>query len=108
MVSQQPHSTQRFHCGLSFCPQGGALDFTTHHKKKANEYNKHYICFACGTHELIIYDKTYQIAQGGIQTAYEKLLEGVLRFEVHCNRDYIRTIEKKQTSELDTRRYYLF
>jgi len=31
MVSSQLHSTQRFHCGLSVCPQGGALDFTIRH-----------------------------------------------------------------------------
>lgn len=66
-------------------------------KKKANQYNKHYLCFSCGTHELIIYDKTYQINQGGIKTAYEKLPEGVLRYEVHCEREYIRNIETKES-----------
>lgn len=71
-------------------------------KKKVNQYNKHYICFSCGTHELIMYDKTYQIEQEDIKTAYEELTEGVLRFEVHCKREYIRNVEKKLSSELDT------
>lgn len=71
-------------------------------KKKVNQYNKHYIRFSCGTHELIIYDKTYQIEHEGIKTAYEKLPESVLRFEVQCERDYILNIEKKSSSELKT------
>lgn len=70
-------------------------------KKKANRYNKHYLRFSCGTHELIIYDKTYQIREGNLIFAYEKLREGVLRFEVHCKRAYIQKIEKK-AGELDT------
>lgn len=64
-------------------------------KKVANRYNKHYLRFTCGTHELVIYDKTYQIENGGMAVSYEKLPEGVLRFEIHCERDYIRAFEKK-------------
>lgn len=64
-------------------------------KKKANQYNKHYMRFSCGTHELIIYDKTYQVRDGKLITDYEKLPEGVLRYEVHCERAYIKKIEKK-------------
>ena len=73
-------------------------------KKKANRYNKHYLRFRCGTHELIIYDKVYQIRNGNLIVAYEKLPEGVLRFEVHCERPYIKRIEKRAgTSDiLDT------
>lgn len=63
-------------------------------KKKANRYNKHYLRFCCGTHELIIYDKTYQIRNGNLIIAYEDLPKGVLRFEVHCERPYIKRIEK--------------
>jgi len=63
-------------------------------KKKANRYNKHYLRLCCGTHELVIYDKTYQIRNGNLVVAYEKLPEGVLRFEVHCEREYIRQTEK--------------
>lgn len=70
-------------------------------KKKANRYNKHYLRFSCGTHELIIYDKTYEIREGNLVLAYEKLQEGVLRFEVHCEREYMRKIEKK-AGDLDT------
>ena len=73
-------------------------------KKKANQYNKHYLRFHCGTHELIIYDKTYQIQENGLVSAYEDLPKGVLRFEVHCERAYLRKIEKNagdlNTSEL--------
>lgn len=64
-------------------------------KKKANRYNKHYLRFSCGTHELVIYDKTYQVRNGELVVAYEKLPEGVLRFEVHCERAYIRELEKE-------------
>lgn len=63
-------------------------------KKKANRYNKHYLRFHCGTHELVIYDKTYQVKNGNLVVAYEKLPEGVLRFEVRCERSYIRQVEK--------------
>jgi len=67
-------------------------------KKKANRYNKRYLRFCCGTHELVIYDKTYQIRDGNLIVAYEKLPEGVLRFEVHCERAYIQKVEKKSGS----------
>ena len=70
-------------------------------KKKANRYNKHYLRFGCGTHELVIYDKTYQMQEKDLVISYEKLPEGVLRFEVHCGRQYLRNIEKK-SGEPDT------
>ena len=72
-------------------------------KKKANRYNKHYLRFHCGTHELVIYDKTYQMQENGIVAAYEKLPEGLLRFEVHCEREYLRRIEK-ESGKPDTKR----
>lgn len=68
-------------------------------KKKANRYNKHYLRFTCGTHELAIYDKTYQVRNENLAIAYEKLPEGVLRFEVHCGRPYIQRIEDKSTEK---------
>ena len=64
-------------------------------KKKANNYNKHYIRLNCGTHELVIYDKTYQMTQNGLVIAYESLPDGVLRFEVQYQREKLRQIEKK-------------
>ena len=64
-------------------------------KKKANRYNKHYLRFHCGTHELVIYDKTYQMRDNGLVVGYENLPEGVLRFEVHCERAYLREVEKE-------------
>lgn len=33
--------------------------YTHPDKKKANQYNKHYIRFACGSQELVIYDNVY-------------------------------------------------
>lgn len=68
-------------------------------KKKTNRYNKHYLRFCCGTHELVIYDKTYQVRDGNLIIGYEKLPEGVLRYEVHCERAYIKQIEKKSNTE---------
>ena len=62
-------------------------------KKKATQYNKHYLRFHCGMLDLIIYDKTYQVQECGLVISYEKLPEGVLRFEVHCERDYVRELE---------------
>lgn len=70
-------------------------------RKKKNRYNKHYLRFSCGTHELVIYDKTYQLREGNLIVGYQGLPEGVLRFEVHCEREYIRKIEKKE-DDLDT------
>lgn len=70
-------------------------------KKEVNKDNKHYLRFCCGTHELVIYDKTYQIREKGLVVDHENLPNGVLRFEVHCEREYIRKIQKKD-DELDT------
>ena len=68
-------------------------------KTRANKYNKHYLRFACGTHELVIYDKTYHLVESGLAVDYQSLPEGVLRIEMHCGRDYIRTLQKKQSIE---------
>lgn len=70
-------------------------------KKKANRYNKHYLRFVCKTHELVIYDKTYQMQECGLVVSYEKLPESVLRFEVHCKREYLRKAEKN-SGQTDT------
>ena len=64
-------------------------------KKKANKYNKHYIKFQCGTHSLVIYDKTYQATEQGLRVDYEDLSGGVLRFEVQYQRPVLRGLEKK-------------
>ena len=71
-------------------------------KKKANKYNKHYLRFHCGTKELVIYDKTYQVRNGELIVGYESLPEGVLRFEVHCERDYVRKLEKQFGTDVTT------
>ena len=63
-------------------------------KKKANQYNKHYIRLACGQQELVIYDKTYQLTENNLVIDYEDLPAGVLRVEVHYGRDKLRSIEK--------------
>lgn len=68
-------------------------------KKKANKYNKHYIKFQCGTHSLVIYDKTYQATEQGLRVDYEDLPEGVLRFEVQYKRSVLRGLEKKLNTD---------
>jgi len=68
-------------------------------KKDVNMCNKHYLCFVCGTHELVIYDKTYQLQKGHLVNDSEGLPKGVLRFESHCEREYIRKIEKELDSD---------
>lgn len=72
-----------------------------HHKdkKKANQYNKHYIRIACDLQELVIYDKTYQLSENDLIVAYENLPSGVLRIEVHYGRDKLRRIEKERESD---------
>lgn len=70
-------------------------------KKEVNKDNKHYLRFCCGTHELVIYDKTYQVREENLIVDYENLPNGVLRFEVHCEREYIRKVLKK-SGKLDT------
>lgn len=62
-------------------------------KKKANRYNKHYIRIACGSQELVIYDKTHQMDENGLAVAYENLPDSVLRIEVHYNRRKLKSIE---------------
>ncbi len=64
-------------------------------KKKANQYNKHYIRIACDSQELVIYDKTYQMNENNLVVAYDNLPAGVLRIEVHYGRDKLRSIERK-------------
>ena len=68
-------------------------------KKKANKYNKHYIKFQCGTHSLVIYDKTYQATEQGLRVDYEDLPEGILRFEVQYQRSVLRGLEKKLNTD---------
>lgn len=68
-------------------------------KKKANQYNKHYIRIACDSQELVIYDKTYQMDENNLVVEYENLPAGVLRIEVHYGRDKLRSIEKEQKTD---------
>lgn len=68
---------------------------TKEDKKQRNKINKHTLRFSCGTHTLVIYDKTFQISDQGIKTDYETLPEGVLRFEVQYKRKMIRDLENE-------------
>lgn len=68
-------------------------------KKKANQYNKHYIRISCDLQELVIYDKTYQLNENDLIVAYEGLPSGVLRIEVHYGRDKLRSIERKSGTD---------
>lgn len=64
-------------------------------KKQSHKINKHTLRFSCGTHTLVIYDKTFQISDQGIKTDYETLPEGVLRFEVQYKRKKICDLENE-------------
>ena len=64
-------------------------------KEREKLYNKHYICFACKSYELVMYDKTYQMEGENLLLSYEKLPKGVLRYEVRLQRSKIRDIAKK-------------
>lgn len=75
------------------------LFYQNQDKKKANKYNKHYIRLACGQQELVIYDKTYQLAENNLVIDYEDLPAGVLRVEVHYGRDKLRSIENKYKAD---------
>lgn len=68
-------------------------------KKKANQYNKHYIRIACNLQELVIYDKTYQLHENELVVDCENLPAGVLRIEVHYGRDKLRNIERKADTD---------
>lgn len=76
-------------------PKYERLFYDDDDRKKANRYNKHYLRFACDTHELVIYDKTYQMEENQLDVSYEKLPNGVLRFELHCKREYVRRLQRK-------------
>ena len=62
-------------------------------KIKANKYNKRCIQIACGSQELVIYDKTYQMDENHLAVAYEGLPAGVLRIEVHYGHGKLKSIE---------------
>lgn len=68
-------------------------------KKRANQYNKHYVRIACDSQELVIYDKTYQMNENDLVVDYENLPSGVLRIEVHYERAKLRSIEKKHNTD---------
>lgn len=74
--------------------------FSEHKDRKTrNNINKHYIQFVCGTHNLVIYDKTFQLEDQGLTVDLEGLPAGVLRFEVQYQRKMIRDLEKAQKTE---------
>jgi len=83
-----PKYSRKWHCGKD--------------KQKTKLYNKHYIRYVCGTHELVLYDKTYQMKENKLLLSYEKLPEGVLRYEMRLERDYIRRIQKNSGIENTT------
>lgn len=68
-------------------------------KKKANRYNKHYIRIACGSQELVIYDKCYQLVENDLAIAYENLPHGVMRVEVHYERAKLKKLENQLESD---------
>ena len=76
-------------------PKYKRVSYKEKDKKKANRYNKHYLKFQCGTHSLVIYDKTHQMTNQGLQVNYEDLPEGILQFEVQYQRSVLSGLEKK-------------
>lgn len=63
-------------------------------KKEARNMDKHYLHFGCDFKDLVIYDKSYQLVENGLVMAHEEIPDGVLRFEVQYQREYIRRTEK--------------
>ena len=76
--------------------------YTCPDRKKEVRYNKHYIHYTCKSYELVMYDKTYQLTEEGLNLSYEKLPEGVLRYELRLKRNYIRTLEKRYKTKNTT------
>lgn len=76
-------------------PKYERAEFKSEDRRVANKYNKHHITLKHKTRELVIYDKTYQIMENGLLLDEEKLPKGVLRFEVHEQRERISKTEKK-------------
>ena len=64
-------------------------------KEEADRHTNHVLRFACGTHELVNYDKGYQMKEKVLELSYQKKANGVIRFEMHCQREYLRRLEKK-------------
>ena len=62
--------------------------------KKGGKINKRYLQYHCGTHDLVMYDKTYQVGKEGLVDKGAVLPKGILRFEVQYQRKLIRDIEK--------------
>ena len=70
-------------------------------KERERRYNKHYIRFACGSYELVMYDKTYQITEEGLELSYEKLPKGILRYELRMERNLIHKFENKLQTDVN-------
>lgn len=70
-------------------------------KERERRYNKHYIRFACGSYELVMYDKTYQITEEGLELSYEKLPKGILRYELRMERNLIHKFENKLRTDVN-------
>ncbi len=76
-------------------PKYERAEFKSEDRRAANKYNKHHVTLKHKTRELVIYDKTYQIMENGLLLDEEKLPKGVLRFEVHEQRERISKVEKE-------------
>lgn len=76
-------------------PKYERAEFKSEDRRAANKYNKHHVTLKHKTRELVIYDKIYQIMENGLLLDEEKLPKGVLRFEVHEQRERISKVEKE-------------
>lgn len=88
---------------LSTPPKYERAEFKSEDRRAANKYNKHHVTLKHKTRELVIYDKTYQIMENGLLLDEEKLPKGVLRFEVHEQRERISKVEKELGTSSVTR-----
>lgn len=84
-------------------PKYERAEFKSEDRRAANKYNKHHVTLKHKTRELVIYDKTYQIMENGLLLDEEKLPKGVLRFEVHEQRERISKVEKELGTSSVTR-----
>ncbi|MDD3230850.1 MAG: hypothetical protein PHE09_16780 [Oscillospiraceae bacterium] len=66
--------------------------------KENRQRDRHYFRIANKNVEYVVYDKGFQATKEGLRIGYLKLPKGLLRFEVHLMRDYIRSLEKQWAS----------
>ena len=77
-------------CKLPTPPKYERYYYKGSDRKAANRYNKHHITFKHESRELVVYDKTYQIVENGLQLDEEKLRK------VSCDLKYMNCGKESQ------------